>query len=386
MKGKKILNQKILEKAKNPEITPIFHSTAYIVEDTDDYDLANKGVKYCYSRTANPNRDELSSLVSELENGENTLICSSGMAAISTTLISLLKQGDHVLFNKHIYGETIHIAQDILQNFGIESSFVDFTELEEVKMALKKNTKLLYGEIIANPLTQIIDLEKIVELAHKNNSLVVIDSTFTTPFAIKPLDYGTDIVIHSLTKFFGGHSDITGGSITANNGIINEIIPKYLLMGCCMDPNTSWLTCRSIKTMGMRMKKQFKNAEKIAKYLEKKSVVKSVYHPSLKSHPQHELGKKILNENYGSILSFRVEDDRERVNKFIRGLKRINYLGTLGGVNTSLAHPATAFRDSFSAEELSEMGLHEGLIRISVGIEDSKDLIDDLEEALKYFK
>jgi methionine-gamma-lyase len=386
MKNQHLLQQKITEKAKTSEVMPIYHSTAYTVKDTDDYDLAGQGEKYFYSRTANPNRDELSGLINTLENGEDTLICSSGMAAISTTLISLLKQGDHILFNRHIYGETISIAQEILDNFGIESTFVDFTDIGQVKNALKKNTKLLYAEIIANPLTQVIDLNEIVKLAHDNHSLVAIDSTFTTPFAIKPLNFGVDIVIHSLTKYFGGHSDITGGSITANQQIIDKILPKYVLLGCCMDPNTAWLTCRSIKTMEMRVEKQFNNAKSLAEYLEHHTAVRCVYHPSLSSHPQHQLATDILNEHYGAILSFRVTDDRQKVNAFIGKLNQINYLGTLGGVITSLAHPASAFRHTFPPEKLQEMGLHEGLIRISVGIENSKDLIADIEQALQCFE
>lgn len=374
------------DKAKNPETPPIYHTTAYIVEDTQDYDFANNGGKYFYNRTANPNRDGVAQAITYLEKGEDSIICSSGMAAISTVLLSLLKSGDHILFSKAIYGETIEISEVMLKDFGIQMSFVDFTDLEAIKSNIKENTKIFYTEIIANPLTDVVDLEKIAELAKENGVLTVVDSTFTTPFSIKPLTLGADIVIHSLTKYFGGHSDITGGSITANQKIIDIIQPKFRWLGCCMDPNSAWLAQRSIKTMAMRVNAQFSNAEKLAKALLELLMIKTVYYPGLESHPQHELAKKILNGKYGAMLSFRVEDDREKVDEFMHRLKLVKYLGTLGGIRTTIAHPATAFRNEFTQEQLEEMGMYEGLIRISTGAENIDDLIEDFTQALEVFK
>lgn len=374
------------DKAKNPETPPIYHTTAYIVEDTQDYDFANNGGKYFYNRTANPNRDGVAQAITYLEKGEDSIICSSGMAAISTVLLSLLKSGDHILFSKAIYGETIEISEVMLKDFGIQMSFVDFTDLEAIKSNIKENTKIFYTEIIANPLTDVVDLEKIAELAKENGVLTVVDSTFTTPFSIKPLTLGADIVIHSLTKYFGGHSDITGGSITANQKIIDIIQPKFRWLGCCMDPNSAWLTQRSIKTMAMRVNAQFLNAEKLAKALLELPMIRTVYYPGLESHPQHELAKKILNGKYGAMLSFRVEDDREKVDEFMHRLKLVKYLGTLGGIRTTIAHPATAFRNEFTQEQLEEMGMYEGLIRISTGAENIDDLIEDFTQALEVFK
>lgn len=374
------------DKARNPETPPIYHTTAYIVEDTQDYDFANNGGKYFYNRTANPNRDGVAQAITYLEKGEDSIICSSGMAAISTVLLSLLKSGDHILFSKAIYGETIEISEVMLKDFGIQMSFVDFTDIEAIKSNIKENTKIFYTEIIANPLTDVVDLEKIAELAKENGVLTVVDSTFTTPFSIKPLTLGADIVIHSLTKYFGGHSDITGGSITANQKIIDIIQPKFRWLGCCMDPNSAWLTQRSIKTMSMRVNAQFSNAEKLAKALLKLPMIKTVYYPGLENHPQHELAKKILNGKYGAMLSFRVEDNREKVDEFMHRLKLVKYLGTLGGIRTTIAHPATAFRNEFTQEQLEEMGMYEGLIRISTGIENINDLIEDFTQALEVFK
>lgn len=371
--------------ADNPEVAPIYQTTAYCVKDTDDYDFANKGGKYLYNRTANPNRDCLGESISYLEHGEKTIVCSSGMAAISTVLLGLLKQGDHAVISKAIYGETIELIENMLKNYGIEVTFVDFTDIVAVEKAIKKNTVLLYTEIIANPLTLVVDIEKVSTIAHKYNAIVAVDSTFTTPFVIKPIDRGADIVIHSLTKYFGGHSDITGGSITATNKIINKLMPSYLLLGCCMDPNTAWLTSRSIKTMAMRVKRQNKNAEILAHALTKNPKVKAVYHPSIETHPQHELAKSIFTNGYGAMMSFRVEDDLDKVNEFMHRLKIVKYMGTLGGIRTTIAHPATAFRNEFTAEQLKEMGLYEGLIRISTGAEEVDDLIQDFNKALDIF-
>lgn len=371
---------------QDPEVPPIYHTTAYMIKDTDDYEFANGGGKYLYNRTANPNRDGLGTAISQLEKGEETLICSSGMGAISTVLLSLLKQGDHILFSKAIYGETIELADFILKDFGIDFDYADFTDLKQVKDGIKSNTKILYSEIIANPLTFVTDVDEISKIAHEKGALVVIDSTFTTPFVIKPLLHGADIVVHSLTKYFGGHSDITGGSITSSREMIKKIRPKYLLLGCCMDPNTAWLTLRSIKTMGMRVRAQMNNAQKLANALSENPLVKAVHHPSIQSHPQHELAKKIFDYGWGAMISFRVADDREKVNEFMHRLQLVKYMGTLGGIRTTIAHPATAFRNEFSQEELEKMGMYEGLIRISTGAEDIDDLIEDFNQALEVFK
>lgn len=369
----------------NPDCPPIYFSTACAVTDMDDYDFANSGGKYFYNRTASPNRDMLAEAVSYLECGEKSIITSSGMAAISTTILSLLKSGDRILISNAVYGETIELLNNLLINFGIKADYADFTDIEAVKKAITSDTKMLYTEIISNPLINVVDIDAIAGIAEKYGAITVVDSTFTTPFAIKPLEHGADIVIHSMTKFFGGHSDITAGSITSSEEIIKKINPYYLLLGCCLDANSAWLALRSVRTMKLRVERQMENADKIAHALADDPRVKYVNYPSLEYHPQHELAKKILKNGYGPMLSFRVEDDREKVNEFIRRLKIIKYLGTLGGYRTSLAHPATAFKYEFSKEKLKEMGMEEGLIRISAGIEDADDIINDIKTALDVF-
>ena len=347
---------------RNPETPAIYPASAYILDDMDDYVFADKGGRYYYNRSANPNRDELGAAVSFLEKGEKTLICSSGMAAISTVLLSLLKNGDHIVMNKAIYGETVELAEWVLPGFGID----------------------VYTEIIANPLTLVTDLDAIATIAREHGILTVVDSTFTTPFVYRPLEHGADIVLHSMTKYFGGHSDLTGGCVTASAELIDRINPIYLLLGCCLDPVSAWMTLRSVKTMSMRVRTQNQNAIQIAEALAKDPHVKAVYHPSLPDHPQHELASRVFDTDYGygAMLSFRLVDDHEKVAKFMKNLKLICYLGTLGGIRTTFTHPRTAFVNNFSAEDLDRMGLAEGLVRISVGAEDSRDLIADLLQAL----
>ena len=370
----------------HPEAPAIYPSTAYIIADMDEYDYVNSGKGgYFYCRTANPNRDSLSEAISYLENGEKTIVCSSGMAAISTALLTFGNNGNHIVANKSIYGETIELLNNMLTRFGIETTYVDFNDIEAVKNAIRPNTTIIYTEIISNPLITVVDIEKIVDIAHKANAMIMVDSTFTTPFVIKPLDFGVDIVIHSLTKFYNGHSDVTGGSVTASKPLVNKMYSVSLMLGCCLDPNSSWLALRGIRTMGLRVKKQIENAQILAEALSKNPHVCHVNYPSLKCHPQHELAKRIFTNGYGAMISFRVEDNRDKVNTFMHNLKLVNYLGTLGGYRTSISHPATAFRFDFSPEELLKMGMNEGLIRISVGIEDVNDVLSDFNQALEIF-
>ncbi|MBQ9421262.1 MAG: aminotransferase class I/II-fold pyridoxal phosphate-dependent enzyme [Lachnospiraceae bacterium] len=369
----------------DPDCPPIWHSTACRVADMDDYDFANNGGKYYYNRTAAPNRDMLGDAVSFMESGEASIITSSGMAAISTTLLTNLKTGDHILSSKSIYGETIELMDGLLKNMGIVTDYADFTDLDDVRAHITPETKILYTEIISNPLIRVTDIDAISAMAKEIGALTVVDNTFSTPFVIRPLEHGADIVIHSLTKFFGGHSDITGGSITASKAIIDRMNPNFLLLGGCMDPNTAWLALRSIRTMKLRVERQMENAAKLADALSKDGRVRYVNYPTLSYHPQHALAERLLTKGCGPMLSFRVEDSRDKVNAFIRALSMVQYLGTLGGYRTSLAHPATAFRNEFTPEQLKAMGLQEGLIRISVGIEEPEDIIGDIVNALSVF-
>lgn len=371
------------ETVNSPEVMPVYPATAYCMEDTADYAAANAGEKYLYNRSANPNRTSLGRAISQLEHGADSLICASGMAAISSGLLGLLRVGDHILVNRAIYGETIELLETVLTRYGISVTFADFTNAEAVRAAMRENTVLLYTEVISNPLTYVTDIAQIAALAHGAGALLMVDSTFTTPLLVKPLDLGADVVVHSLTKYFGGHSDVTGGSITASQDLIDRIRPTYTLLGGCLDAGSAWMLSRSIQTMALRVEKQNQNAIRLAQMLVQHPKVRQVYHPSLPEHPQHMLAQNMLKNGYGAILSFRLEDRLETVNGFIRHLKWIRYLGTLGGIRTSITHPLTAFQNAFSPDTLRQLGLSDGLVRVSVGAEAVEDIWGDFAQALE---
>ncbi|MGE5627071.1 MAG: trans-sulfuration enzyme family protein [Solirubrobacterales bacterium] len=379
-KGSEIIGENL-----RPESPPIYMSTAYIMEDLEELHNTTDAGGYTYNRTKNPNRDSIAELISYLENGEKTIIFSSGMAAISTSLLSFLNCGDHVLANSALYGETIDFMNNYLSHYGIEATYVDFTNIEAVKKAIRPNTKILYTEIIANPLTVVVDIDAISNAAHEAGAMVIVDSTFTTPYVIKPLDHGADLVVHSLTKYFGGHSDVTAGSLTGNTNLVDKAYSFQHLLGSCSDANSSWLLLRSARTMGLRVKKQLENAQKLAAALEKNPHVSKVNHPSLAVHPQHELAEKLFLKGYGAMLSFSVEDNRDKLNLFMRKLKYVSYLPTLGGFRTSLSHPVSSSHADVPEPVRLKMGIHEGLMRVSVGIEDIDDLIYDFDQALEVF-
>lgn len=376
----------VMGEKMHPETPPLYMSTAYIMEDLDDLYSTSAAGGYTYNRTKNPNRDCLAEVISYLEHGESTIIFSSGMAAISTSLLSFAGKGDHVLANSALYGETIDLLNNYLSCYGIEASYVDFTDIEAVKAAIRPNTKILYTEIIANPLTAVVDIKAVADAAHEKGAMVIVDSTFTTPYVISPLDFGADLVLHSLTKYFSGHSDITAGSITGSKKLVERAYSFQHLLGSCSDPNSSWLLLRSIRTMGLRVKKQLDNAQKLAEALSKNPHVKKVNHPSLECHPQHELAKKLFKEGYGAMLSFSVEDNRDKLNEFMHKLKYVKYLPTLGGYRTSLSHPVSSSHADVPEPVRLKMGIHEGLMRVSTGIEDIEDLIYDFEQALEVFE
>ena len=369
----------------HPDSPAIHPATAYVLRDTEHYGQAKISGGYIYSRTANPNRDELSDVISRMERGEATIIHSSGMAAVSNVLLAFSRAGGHILANNSIYGETVEVLEHILPRFGVEVSYADFTNPTAVEKAVRPGTSMLYSEIIANPLLTVIDPGAISAIAKQAGALFVVDSTFTTPFMIKPLEYGADIVIHSLTKFFGGHSDLTAGSVTCSAELMKRLRPEQRLLGGVCDPYTAWLALRSIKTMGLRIEKHIRNAETLAEFLLQDGRVRQVNYPGLTTHPQHELAKQLFPKGCGPMISFLVEDDLDKVNAFMRKLRLVEYLGTLGGCRTSIAHPATSFRAEFSTEELIRRGMREGLIRVSTGLENVHDLIADFSNALSVF-
>lgn len=370
-----------------PEAFPLFTTTAFTMNSLTEVKKAY-AEKYTYIRTCNPNRDALADMVTFLEAGEKSLIFSSGMGAITTTLMTILKPGDHVVCNRNIYGETFDVFTKLMPKFGISADLVDFDDIENCKKAIKAETKLIYSEVFANPTLNIADIPTLADIAHKNGALLMIDNTFSTPIAIKPIKFGADIVINSLTKFMNGHSDAIAGSITSTTEIIDAIHPVRMLCGTPGDPHAAHAMMKSFATMDLRLKKQMSNAAKLATALEENKYVSKVNHPSLKSFSQHELALKLFtsNDTMSGMMSFIVPEDFEKIDKFMLRLNFAHYAMTLGGVRTTLVHPVTSSHSHMPDEARRAMGITPGLFRLSVGIEDVDDLIEDFNQALKVFE
>ena len=369
-----------------PEAFPLFTTTAFTMNSLTEVKKAY-AEKYTYIRTCNPNRDALADMVTFLEAGEKSLIFSSGMGAITTTLMTILKPGDHVVCNRNIYGETFDVFTKLMPKFGINADLVDFDDIENCKKAIKAETKLIYSEVFANPTLNIADIPTLADIAHKNGALLMIDNTFSTPIAIKPIKFGADIVINSLTKFMNGHSDAIAGSITSTTEIIDAIHPVRMLCGTPGDPHAAHAMMKSFATMDLRLKKQMSNAAKLAAALEENKYVSKVNHPSLESFSQHELALKLFtsNDTMSGMMSFIVPENFEKIDKFMLRLNFAHYAMTLGGVRTTLVHPVTSSHSHMPDEARRAMGITPGLFRLSVGIEDVDDLIADFNQALEVF-
>ncbi len=379
------------EPATNPEQLPIHLATAHNVEDLDDLQKRYDEKGFCYNRYRNPNRSALNELVNYIEGDETTeTACfSSGMGAICASVIANTKSGDHIVSGDTLYGESVEIFTHILEKYGVEVTFVDFTDLEAIKAAVKPNTTLFYGETVANPVIAIPDIKAVADIAHANNAVFIIDNTFMTGALVKPLKLGADIVVNSLTKFYNGHSDATAGSATGRPELIQKAFAMQQLMGNQAAPFDSWLVSRAIRTLELRVKKQSDNACALAAAIDKLPYIKAVYHASLETNPYHEIATKQFGKYYGPMFSLILPEEaecadwKERMNKFMRTLKLCHYAMTLGGYRTTMSYPPMSSHSDLTREQRYAMGITDGLLRFSVGIEDTDDLIKDFTNALE---
>jgi len=354
-------------------VSPIFMATSYAFDGVD--------VKR-YPRYFNtPNQEMLCKKIAALEHTEAGLILGSGMAAISTALFSFLKAGDHIIIQKVIYGGTYHLIVSEFEKYGIEYSFTDSDQVADFIPLIKENTKVLYIETPSNPLLGITDIKAISDLAKERNIITMIDNTFASPINQTPADYGIDIILHSATKYMGGHSDISAGAIAASQTHIDRIWNTAINFGGNLSDQTVWLLERSLKTLNIRVKEQTKNALVMATYLEENSHIERVYYPGLKSHPQHALAKSQMH-GFGAMLSFELKAGMDAM-AFQNNLQLIKPSLSLAGLESTTVSPAQTTHALLSEEERLSRGITEGLIRFSVGIEDSKDLIADIEQAIE---
>ncbi|MGM0240424.1 MULTISPECIES: aminotransferase class V-fold PLP-dependent enzyme [Enterococcus] len=339
---------------------------------------------YTYSRFGNPTRHALEEGIAAIEDGRFATAYASGMAAISAVLLSF-SQGDHIVMCKSIYGGTFQLVNEVMNRFGIEVTFVDETDLAEWEHAIRPNTRALYLETPSNPLLSVTDIHGVVAIAKDHHLMTIIDNTFMTPQFQKPLALGVDVVIHSATKFINGHSDVVAGLVITNDEeFANQIVLQQKVLGGILSVEDCWLIMRGMKTLGIRMNQSVSSAEKIAEVLENHPAVKKVHYPGLKSHPGYEIQKHQATSG-GAVMSFELEN-QEAVYTFADHLKIPIAAVSLGGVESILSYPVTMSHACVPKEEREKQGVTDGLLRLSVGIEDTEDLVEDLMQALSYVK
>lgn len=357
-------------------VSPIFMSTSYEFNDVD---------VIRYPRYFNtPNQEYLAKKIAALENAEVGMIFGSGMAAISTVFLAYLKQGDHIVVQNTLYGGTSNFIKEEFSKYGIEYTFTEGYEVSDFEAAIKSNTKLIHIETPSNPLLTITDLQGISDLAKSKQLITTIDNTFASPVNQNPIDFGIDIVIHSATKYLGGHSDILAGAVATGEKLMKPIFNVAKNLGGSLSDMTVWMLERSMKTLALRVKAQNKNAKKLAKFLSQHEDVAQVYYPGLKSHPQHGLAKAQM-KGFGGMLSFELTKELDAT-AFQRELKLIKSSMSLAGVESTMLSPHLTSHALLTQQERDAIGVSDNLIRFSVGIESKRDLIADIEQAIDKIK
>jgi cystathionine beta-lyase/cystathionine gamma-synthase len=370
-----------LHKKNGPLATPIFQTSTFEVTDSDEQLRATHTDRF-YTRYGNPTHTVAESAIAELEGTDAALLFSSGMAAITTSIMSLVKAGDHIVAQRDIYGGVTKFLSTWLPKLGIQTTFVDTTEYEQHVKAVRPNTRLLYLESPTNPTLRVVDLKQVAAIAKEHRLISMIDSTFATPINQRPADFGIDLVMHSGTKYFGGHSDIICGIISGRRDLIDRIHETRTTLGCCMDPHAAFLLLRGIKTLAVRVQRQNDNALRIAEFLAAHPKVKRVHYPFLERHPQRAIALEQM-KGGGGVLSFEVDGSGEDARALAEALHLFTLAPSLGGVDSLVTIPVLTSHAMISPEQREKMGVTEQMIRLSVGIENADDLIADLEGALK---
>ena len=365
-------------------VTPIYQTSTFRFKNADHGAacFAGEDPGYIYTRIGNPTINALEVTLAKLENAAKCVVVSSGMAAVNTVYMAFLKAGDHIVSTDAVYGPSRVVMEKWWSRFGVESTYVDTTNLENIEKAIRPNTKMLYLETPTNPTIAITDIKKASEIAHKHNMIVVVDNTFCSPVLQRPLDLGADVVLHSMTKFLNGHADIVAGAVMVKTDELDKIVrPTMVNLGCNMDPTQAYMVIRGLKTLSIRVKKQQESAQKIAEWLEKHPKVASVSYPGLPSHPQYELGKQQM-DGPGSLISFELKGGIDAGKKLMENTHLILLAVSLGGVESLISHPASMTHSKMSKEARLSSGITDGLVRFAVGIEDFEDIQADLEYAL----
>lgn len=364
--------------------TPIYQSSTFEFQSAEHGAQCFSGESdgYIYTRIGNPTIADLEKTIAKLEHGFGGIATGSGMGAVNVVYMALLGSGSHIVSHNAVYGPARGIMENTYSRYGVESTYVDTTDLSQVEAAIRPNTKLIYLETPANPTIGISDIPAICGIAKKYGIPVCVDNTFCSPYLQTPLDMGADIVLHSLTKFINGHADIVGGIVVAKTEeMYRKLRPMMVNLGCNMDPHQAFLVRRGVKTLGIRIDRAQENAIKVAVWLEKHPKVAWIMYPGLPSHPQFELGKKLM-RGPGAMMSFGLKGGLEAGKKLMNSVELCILAVSLGGIETLIQHPASMTHSKLSPEAKKQGGISDDLVRLSVGIEEADDIIADLEQAL----
>ena len=399
--------------------TPIYQSSSFVFPDTETaagvFNAERAG--HVYSRITNPTNAVLEERISALEGGIGAISTSSGQAALVLAITTILEKGSHLIASKSLYGGSHNLLEYTLPRFGIDTTFVDLRKTKDIKKSIKKNTKLIFGETLGNPGLDVLDIPKVSKIAHDHDIPLLVDSTFTTPYLMKPFSFGADLIFHSATKFLSGHGVVIGGLLVDsgkfdwsssskfktltepyegfhNMNFVDEYGPAAYInrarkegtrdFGACMSPHTAFLVLQGMETLSLRMEKHIQNTRTIVNFLNDHKSVKSVCYPELSNHPDHDLANKILPKGAGAVFTFQLEGNRDTGKRFIEQLNIFSHLANVGDAKSLVIHPASTTHHRMSNTALKKAGITESTVRLSIGIEDCDDLIEDLDEALTY--
>ena len=370
-----------LEKKNAPVAPPIYQTSTFEVTDNDEQ-IRVTGTDRYYTRWGNPTITLAEQTLAALEGTEGARVFASGMGAITTTIMALLKAGDHIVAQRDIYGGVTKFLSQWLPKLGIETTFVDTNDYEQHARAIRPNTRMLYFESPTNPALRVVDMKKTAALARQHGLISMIDSTFGTPINQHPAEFGFDLVMHSGTKYLSGHADLTCGVVCGSQELMDRLWETRTTLGNCMDPHAAWLLIRGLKTLAIRVARQNENALRVAEFLGRHEKVRRVHYPFLASHPQHDIARQQMSGG-GGMVTFEVEGTDEDARRVSEGMRLFTLATSLGGVESLVSIPVLTSHAMISAEQRAEMGVTEQMVRLSVGIENADDLIADLEHALE---
>jgi len=363
--------------------TPIIQAATYTFADTKDIEAYTKGGKerFEYGRYGNPTEKIAMRRLADLEDAEDAVVFSSGMSAVTTTLLTLLRSGDHMVITDDAYKKTLEFCSGYIQRFGIECTVAPFGNYAALDRSVRKNTRLIFSESPTNPYLNIFDLERLREIAQEHGVLTLIDSTFATPYNQRPLEWGVDLVLHSCTKYLAGHNDILAGVVLGRGELIEEIRKLHKAMGGVIDAHCCYLLLRGMKTFALRVARQNETAQRVAEHLEAHPMIERVYYPGLASHPHHAIAKEQMT-GYGGVVSFDIRGTLDTAKRFLDNLQLCFIAPSLGGVETLITHPALVSYYDKTREERYALGITDTLVRLAVGVEEAGDIIADLDHAL----